>query len=100
MGSHGVGALLVVSGAELLGIVTDRDIVVRGVGTGQLPDAHVNTVMTEKLITVQGSADLFETFHILRDAGVRRLPSSRTVTWPGLSPSMTSLSGWWWSSVQ
>ena len=40
MGHHGVGSLLVVSGGELLGIVTDRDIVVRAVGTGQSLDAH------------------------------------------------------------
>ena len=74
MGTHGVGALLVVSGDQLVGIVTDRDIVVRGVGTGEPLDTHVATVMTERPITIQGSADLLEAFQILRNAGVRRLP--------------------------
>ncbi|HVA09517.1 MAG TPA: CBS domain-containing protein [Acidimicrobiales bacterium] len=74
MGSHGVGALLVVSGDELKGIVTDRDIVVRGIGTGTSPDSHVVSVMTEGPTVIQGSADIFEAFQVLRRAGVRRLP--------------------------
>src|ERR1019366_3774262 len=74
MGSHGVGSLLVVSGGELLGIVTDRDIVVRGVGTGQSLRTHVRTVMTERPTVIQGSADIFEAIKIVKDAGVRRLP--------------------------
>jgi CBS domain-containing protein len=74
MTSHGVGSLLVVSGGELLGIVTDRDIVVRGVGTGQSLRTHVRTVMTERPTVIQGSADIFEAIKIVKDAGVRRLP--------------------------
>jgi CBS domain-containing protein len=74
MGSHEVGALLVVSGGELLGIVTDRDIVIRAVSTGQSLRAHVVTVMSENPTVIQGSVDIFEAFKILKDAGVRRLP--------------------------
>jgi len=74
MGHHGVGSLLVVSGGELLGIVTDRDIVVRAVSTGQSLHAHVATIMSKHPTVIQGSADLFEAIKILRDAGVRRLP--------------------------
>ena len=74
MGSHGVGSLLVVSGDDLLGIVTDRDIAVRGVGTGQPLGSKIRTVMTERPVTIQGSADIFEAFKILKVAGIRRLP--------------------------
>jgi CBS domain-containing protein len=74
MASHGVGALLVMSGDELAGIVTDRDIALRGVGCGLSCSEHVDTVMTDAPITVQGSADILEAFRILRDARVRRLP--------------------------
>ncbi len=74
MGSHGVGSLLVVSGDHLLGIVTDRDIAVRGVGTGQPLSSKIKTVMTERPVTIQGSADIFEAFKILKLAGIRRLP--------------------------
>jgi CBS domain-containing protein len=74
MGTHDVGSLLVVSGGALLGIVTDRDIVIRAVGTGQSLRTHVSTVMSESPIVIQGSVDIFEAFKILKDAGVRRLP--------------------------
>jgi CBS domain-containing protein len=74
MGTHEVGALLVVSGGELLGIVTDRDIVIRAVSTGQSLRTHVATVMSESPTVIQGSVDIFEAFKILKDVGVRRLP--------------------------
>ncbi len=74
MGRHGVGALLVVSGDELQGIVTDRDIVIRGVGTGQPLRSSVRSVMTEQPTSIEGSADILEAFKVLRDIGVRRLP--------------------------
>jgi CBS domain-containing protein len=64
----------VVSGGELLGIVTDRDIVLRSVSTGQSLHAHVATIMSEQPTVIQGSADIFEAIAVLRDAGVRRLP--------------------------
>jgi CBS domain-containing protein len=74
MGSHEVGCLLVVSSGELLGIVTDRDIVIRAVGTGQSLHTHVSSVMSETPTVIQGSADISEAFKLLRDTGVRRLP--------------------------
>ncbi len=74
MGTHDVGSLLVVSGGELLGIVTDRDIVIRAVSTGQPLRTHVSAVMSESPMVIQGSADITQAFKILKDAGVRRLP--------------------------
>jgi predicted transcriptional regulator len=35
---------------------------------------HVSGVMSETPTVIQGSADIFEAFKLLRDAGVRRLP--------------------------
>jgi CBS domain-containing protein len=74
MGSHGVGSLLVVSGGELVGIVTDRDVAVRGTGAGLEPGATVQSVMTPDPVTIQGSADVFEAFAVFRNAAARRLP--------------------------
>jgi CBS domain-containing protein len=74
MGSHGVGSLLVVKGDRLDGIVTDRDIAVRGIGNGKEPGSHVSTVMTADPVTIQGSVDIFEAFATFKNAGVRRLP--------------------------
>ena len=74
MGSHGVGSLLVVDGGVLVGIVTDRDIAVRGTGAGREPGAGVRSVMSPDPVTIQGSADVFEAFAAFRNAGARRLP--------------------------
>jgi CBS domain-containing protein len=74
MGVHGVGSLLVVSSDQILGIVTDRDIAIRGVGAGQPLTSRINSVMTEHPVTIQGSADISAAYHILKDAQVRRLP--------------------------
>jgi CBS domain-containing protein len=74
MGIHGVGALLVTSGDELVGIVTDRDLALRGAGCGLLPHDRVDEVMTRGPSTIQGSDDILEAFGIMRRAGVRRLP--------------------------
>ncbi len=74
LGSHRVGSLLVVDGDRLVGIVTDRDIAVRGVGEGKPSSAAVETVMTADPVTIQGSADVFEAFTVFKSAAARRLP--------------------------
>jgi CBS domain-containing protein len=74
MGSHGVGSLLVLDGDRLVGIVTDRDITVRGIGEGKVPSDAVGSVMTPDPVTIQGSADVFEAFKVFRKATARRLP--------------------------
>jgi CBS domain-containing protein len=74
LGSHRVGSLLVVDGDRLAGIVTDRDITVRGVGEGLPSSTAVAEVMTADPVTIQGSADVFEAFTVFKTASARRLP--------------------------
>ena len=74
MGQNGVGSLLVVSGDEVVGIVTDRDIAVRGIGAGRALATRVGEVMTEHPITIQGSAEVFEAVQVLKEERVRRIP--------------------------
>ena len=74
LGSHQVGSLLVVDGDRLVGIVTDRDIAVRGVGQGMTPSAAVEAVMTADPVTIQGSDDVFAAVEVLKTASARRLP--------------------------
>jgi signal-transduction protein with cAMP-binding, CBS, and nucleotidyltransferase domain len=72
--SHHVGSLLVVDGGRLVGIVTDRDITVRGVARGKAVSPEVASVMTADPDTIQGSADVFEAFAAFKTASARRLP--------------------------
>lgn len=74
MDRHGVGALLVISGDALVGIVTDRDVAVRCVGAGKPPTTLVSEILTPHPVSVQGSADIFDAYRSVKDAGVRRLP--------------------------
>ena len=62
------------SGEQIIGIVTDRDITVRGVGSRRGLESTVADVVTEDPITIEGSADIFEAYRLLKDARVRRLP--------------------------
>ncbi|MEX1008656.1 MAG: CBS domain-containing protein [Acidimicrobiia bacterium] len=74
MESANVGALVVLDGERLAGIVTDRDIVVRGVAH-QLPaDARIDAVMTTEVVTLDADADLRAALPILRTHACRRLP--------------------------
>src|ERR1700733_13757060 len=74
LGSHRVGSLLVVDGDRLVGIVTDRDITVRGIGEGKASSTPVEAIMTPDPVTIQGSADVYEAFTIFKSATSRRLP--------------------------
>jgi CBS domain-containing protein len=74
MGAHGVGSLLVVTGDHLTGIVTDRDLSVRGIGAGRSARDQIAVVMTADPVTIQGSSDIFDAFKAFQSGGVRRLP--------------------------
>ncbi len=74
MEARGVGALLVVSGDELLGIVTDRDIVIRAVARDLPSTSPVRDVMTAHPKTIQGSVDILEALWALQGDRARRLP--------------------------
>lgn len=74
MATQDVGALVVQSGARVVGIVTDRDIVVRGLAEGLGLDAAVGQLASEQLATV-GPGDPVETaVQVMRSAAVRRVP--------------------------
>ena len=75
MGEMDIGALPVLDGKAIVGMVTDRDIAVRGVAQGMIPqEARVAEVMTEDLrwCRVDDSVDLL--MSVMGDAQVRRMP--------------------------
>jgi len=74
MRDAGVGAVLVVSGESLSGMVTDRDLVIRGLADGAGPDSPVGPLCSEKLVGVDASADLADAEKLIREHAVRRLP--------------------------
>lgn len=73
MNESGVGALAVVDGDELVGIVTDRDIVRRAVARGLALDTRIDGVMSAPVHTVAADADLSSASAAFGMAAVRRL---------------------------
>jgi CBS domain-containing protein len=70
-----VGALPVCAGEVLLGMLTDRDITVRGVAAGLRPDeACVSDVMSSGLQVCSEDQDAAEVMRMMGDWQVRRLP--------------------------
>ena len=69
------GSIPVVDGRRLVGIVTDRDIVIRGVAAGTDPKTQrVSTVMSADPVTVSPDDDVSEAEQIMADRQIRRLP--------------------------
>lgn len=84
MESAGVGALAVLDDTRLVGIVTDRDLVRRGLARGLPGDARVDAVMTTPVVTIEADADLHDTFELLRLHGIRRLAVVRGAHFVGM----------------
>jgi CBS domain-containing protein len=74
MAHYNVGTLVVVEGKRPVGIVTDRDVVLRVVATGTNPQTcALRTVMTSPPITVPETAALEDAVSHMCTCQVRRL---------------------------
>lgn len=74
MKSDDVGSVPVVEGDRLVGIVTDRDIVVRAIAQGKDPRGMpVSEVSTRELVTVGPDDDLSAALELMARYQVRRL---------------------------
>lgn len=69
-----MGAVPVVDNGKLIGIVTDRDIVVRAIADGKDAATSVGEAMTTDLFTVHGDDFAFEAIRLMGDKQIRRIP--------------------------
>lgn len=75
MQKHNVGSIPVCDESGVVGIVTDRDIVVRNIAHGKDPgQTPVRDVMTSQVIAVGPETDIRDVFGIMSQKKVRRLP--------------------------
>jgi CBS domain-containing protein len=74
MAALNIGLLPVAEDDHLVGMVSDRDIVVRGVGMGRGPDTRIRDVMTTNVKYCFEDQDLEEVTAKMGDIQVRRLP--------------------------
>jgi CBS domain-containing protein len=85
MAKEDIGPLPVVDADRLVGILTDRDIVVRVVAEGRDPQStSVGDVATSDLVTVSPDEDLSRALQLLAERQVRRLPVAEGETLVGV----------------
>jgi len=72
--STDAGSIPVTDGERLVGMITDRDIAVRGVAKGNGPDTPVSELMTKNCITAREDDDVSTIASKMSEAQVRRLP--------------------------
>ncbi|MGH7800700.1 MAG: CBS domain-containing protein [Thermodesulfobacteriota bacterium] len=75
MEQKNIGSVIVVGGGKPVGIVTDRDILLRVVNKGLDPEkTSVDKVMTKKIVTLREDMGLFEALEKTKKKGIRRFP--------------------------
>jgi CBS domain-containing protein len=75
MKDRDTGVVPVVQDKKIIGLITDRDIVVRGLAEGKdLATASVRELMTTKVRSVRDDATLNEVMTLMNSAEVRRVP--------------------------
>ena len=75
MSKFGVSSLIVSSDDDLVGIVTERDIIVRVVSSGQDPEkVIIREIMSEPIIIVKPETPLDEAIKIMFRERIKKLP--------------------------
>ncbi len=69
-----MGAVPIVDDGKLIGIVTDRDIVVRAVAEGLDPSDQVGRAMTRELFIAGPDDFVFEAVRLMGEKQIRRIP--------------------------
>ena len=68
------GVVPVVDGRKIIGMITDRDIVVRGLADGKdLSNARVNDLMTRNVRSVREDAEVNDVLEVMRGSEIRRV---------------------------
>ncbi|HUJ15172.1 MAG TPA: CBS domain-containing protein [Thermoanaerobaculia bacterium] len=69
------GVVPVVDGRKIIGMITDRDIVVRLVAEGKDPaNAKVNEAMTKNVRSIREDSTVSDALQVMRSAEIRRVP--------------------------
>lgn len=70
-----IGDVILIEGGSVCGIVTDRDIVVRGIASGKDPaTTRLDEICSKDVTTVSSDTPVEEAVRLMRDRAVRRLP--------------------------
>jgi CBS domain-containing protein len=76
MADNDCGSIPVVASrtdSRVVGVITDRDIAIRGVATGKGPDTRVRTIMTPDPFCCSADADIKDIERVMAERQVRRV---------------------------
>jgi CBS domain-containing protein len=74
MKEHDIGFIPVVEGKKLIGVVTDRDLVVRGLADKREGSTAVEKVISKNITSIPSNTTVDEAAQIMAKDQVRRLP--------------------------
>jgi CBS domain-containing protein len=74
MAEHRIGALLVMKGESLAGIVSERDYALKVILPGRGSDTPVGDIMSSPVLTVSPDATVQQCMQLVTDKRVRHLP--------------------------
>ncbi len=75
MANHDLGVVPIAENEKLVGMVTDRDIVVRGIAQGRdLNSATVGDLMTDEVYYCYDDQECQEVAHNMSEMQIRRMP--------------------------
>ena len=75
MKQYDVGVIPIVEGEELVGLVTDRDLVLRVIAERQIPtEVRIGDIVTRSPVTVSPDTRISEAREVMAEHKVRRLP--------------------------
>ena len=69
-----VGSIPIVDEGRLVGMITDRDIVIRGVAEKNPGSTKVEEIMSDQLVTVTSNTTTQEAAQLMAEHQIRRLP--------------------------
>ncbi|MEO1969624.1 MAG: CBS domain-containing protein [Sphingomonadaceae bacterium] len=73
MAKHDLGSLPVARDAKLVGMLTDRDIAVRGIGLGKGPETRASEAMSSEMLYCLSHDDVEDVLQNMGEQQVRRL---------------------------
>ena len=74
MKTEDVGALPIVEDGRLTGVITDRDLAIRGIAEGRGADTTVRELASKDIVTIDPQQSLEEGAQLMAEHQVRRLP--------------------------
>jgi CBS domain-containing protein len=74
MREHDIGFVPVVDGRKLIGVITDRDLVIRGLADKHSGSTSVTEVMSDDVLTVTPNLSVDEAVTLMASMQIRRLP--------------------------